>query len=327
MRRRVFVRGLCATLAAVPFVGLGQGAKRVGVLTPLPDDAEAQREMSGFREELRRLGWREGDNLIVHYRSTGGDFARVKPLAKEIVALKPDVIMSRTTPASAALLEETRSIPIVFVAVSDPVGDKIVSSLARPRGNVTGFINVEDSLGGKYLELLKEVAPSLAHVGVIFNPKTAPGGGKYHLPLVEKAGAAMGIRVTATPVHDADQTERAINALANQAHAGLVVIPDAANVANRKRIIAAVARHRLPAIYPIPAFIDDGGLMSYGANIADLYRRSAGYIDRILRGAKPADLPVQAPEKFDLTINAKTAQALGIAIPRSLLLRADRVIE
>lgn len=326
MHRRALL--LAAAAAALWSPALrAQASKHVAVLMPLADDATGEAEMKAFRDELQRLGWTVGRNLVMDYRSAGGDLSRVKPLARELVARKPDVIMCRTTPAAAALLEETRSIPIVFLAVSDPVGDKLVASLARPGGNLTGFINVEAALGGKYLELLREVAPKIAHVGVIFNPKTAPGGGRYHLPLVQQAGASMGVKVIPAPVHDADETERAISALAMQRDAGLVVIPDASNVANGQRIIATVARHRLPAIYPIPAFTADGGLMSYGVNIVDLYRRSAGYVDRVLRGAKPADLPVQAPDRFDLTINVKTAKALGIDVPRSLLLRADRVIE
>ena len=326
MRKRAFLKALGAA-AALPLAARAQGRKRVGVLIPLADDAVGRREMDGFREELRRLGWVIGQSLTMDYRSAAGDFTRIKPLARELVALKPDVIMCRTTPASTALLNETRSIPIVFVAVSDPVGDKLVASLARPGGNITGFTNVEASLGGKLLELLREVAPRMAHVGVIFNPKTAPGGGMYHLPPLQQAGASVGVAVAPMPVHDPEETERAIAAVARQRDAGLIVIPDASSVANRNLIISTVARHRMPAIYPIPAFTLDGGLMSYGVDIADLYQRSAGYVDRILRGAKASDLPVQAPTKFELTINAKTANALGIAVPRSLLLRADHVIE
>jgi putative tryptophan/tyrosine transport system substrate-binding protein len=326
LRKREFIR-LLGAAAAWPLAARAQGTKRVGVLVPLAEsDTEAQREIAAFREEMRRLGWTEGRNLSVDYRWSS-DPARMPALAKELAALKPDVILSRSTPPTRAVLAESRSIPVVFVVVADPVGDAFVSSLARPGGNLTGFTNVEGSLGGKWLELLKEISPRLSHVAAIYNPKTSPGGGAYYWRLIEEAGAAMRIKVEGVQVHDAAETGKAIDALARHPNAGLLVMPDISNVRNRKLIIDAVARHRLPAIYPIPTFTIDGGLASYGVDIPDLYRRSAGYVDRILKGAKPADLPVQSPVKFELAVNAKTAQALGIAIPRSLVLRADRVIE
>jgi putative tryptophan/tyrosine transport system substrate-binding protein len=326
LRKRSFLKALSAA-AAWPFAARAQSVKLVGVLIPLADsDTEAQREIATFRDELRSLGWTEGRNLRIEYRWTS-DPARLPGLAKEIAALKPDVILSRATPPTKALLAETRSIPIVFVVVADPVGDGLVASLARPGGNVTGFTNVEGSLGGKWLELLREIDPRITRIGAIYNPKTAPGGGAYYWRLVEQAAAVMRVKVDAARVEDAAATEQAIDALAREPNAGLLVMPDISNVRHRKLIIAAAARHRLPAIYPIPTFTVDGGLASYGVDIPDLYRRSAGYVDRILKGAKPSELPVQAPIKFDLTINAKTAKSLGIAVPRSLLLRADKVIE
>ena len=324
MRKRAFLKVLGAA-ALVPSLARAQAGKRIGVLIPLADnDTEAQREIVAFSNELRRLGWADAR---IDYRWGAGDAARMREHAKDLVALKPDVILSRATPPTRALLQGTQSVPIVFVVVADPVGDGIVASLARPGGNVTGFTNVEGSLGGKWLELLREINPNIGRVDAIFNPKTAPGGGGYYWRLVDEAAAAMRVKVSAVQVHDAAATEKAIDALAKEPNAGLLVMPDISNVAHRKVIISAAARHRLPAIYPIPTFTVDGGLASYGVDIPDLYRRAAGYVDRILRGAKPADLPVQSPTKFDLTINAKTAKALGITVPRSLLLRADRVIE
>jgi putative ABC transport system substrate-binding protein len=325
--KRKFIQ-LFGAAAAWPLAARAQAPKRIGILIPLSEsDAEAQREIVTFRDELRQLGWPEGQAVRIDYRWGGGDFGRMRALARELVALKPDVIVCRTTPATKAVLEETRSIPIVFFVVSDPVGDGIVATLARPGGNVTGFTNVEASLGGKWLELLKEIAPSIARVGAIFNPKTAPGGGTYYMRLVNEAAAAMGVKVAPALFHDAAEIEQAIDALAREPNAALLVLPDGSNLANRKLIIATAARHRLPAMYPVPAFTVDGGLASYGVVIADLYRRGASYVDRILRGAKPSELPVQSPIKFELTINLKTAKTLGVSIPRSLLLRADKVID
>jgi putative tryptophan/tyrosine transport system substrate-binding protein len=326
MHKRAFLKVLGAA-ASLPFASRAESAKRVGVLIPLAEsDVEAQREIVAFRDELRRLGWNDA-KLRIDYRWGGGDAPRMRQLAKEIVDLKPDVILSRATPPTKALLQETSAVPIVFVVVADPVGDGLVASLARPGGNVTGFTNVEGSLGGKWLELLREISPRLSHVGAIYNPKTAPGGGAYYLRLVDQAAAAMNVKVSATRVDDATSIEQAIDALAREPNAGLLVMPDVFNVLHRKLIIATAARHRLPAIYPIPTFTVDGGLASYGVDIPDLYRRAAAYVDRVLRGAKASELPVQSPAKFDLTINARTAKALGISVPRSLLLRADRVME
>lgn len=324
MHKRGFLRALTAA-AALPFAARAQGAKRIGVLIPLAEtDAEAQREIVTFREELRRLGWRD---MHFDHRWGGGDAARMRQLAKEIVALKPDVILARATPPTKAVLQETKAVPIVFVVVADPVGDGLVTSLARPGGNVTGFTNVEGSLGGKWMELLREIAPGIRRVGAMYNPKTAPGGGSYYWRLVEQAGATMGLKVNAMLVHDVSAIEQAIDVLGRERDSGLLVMPDVSNVLHRKVIISAVEHHRLPAIYPITTFTVDGGLVSYGVDIPDLYRRGAGYVDRILRGAKPSELPVQAPTKFELTINARTAKVLRIPIPRAILLRADRVIE
>jgi putative ABC transport system substrate-binding protein len=302
--------------------------KRIGVLIPFAEsDAEAQGQVTAFRKELQHLGWTEGRNVHIDYRWAAGQVGRLQTFAKELVALQPDVIVTRATPTTAAVLKETRTIPIVFVVVSDPVGDDLVASLARPGGNVTGFTNVEASLGGKWLELLREIDPAIARIGVIWNPKTAPGRGVYYLRAVEKAAATIGLKMITTPIQDAAEIERAIDAFAREPKTGLLALPDITTTLHRELIIATAARHRLPAVYGVRSFAVDGGLATYGVNIVEVYRRGASYVDRVLRGAKPSELPVQAPIKFELVINLKSAKALGITIPRSVLLRADEVIE
>ncbi len=302
--------------------------KRIGVLIPFAEsDAEAQAQVAAFRKEFQQLGWTEGRNVRFDFRWGAGQAGRIQTFAKELVALGPDVIVTRSTPATAAVLKETRTIPIVFVVVSDPVGDGLVASLARPGGNVTGFTNVEASLGGKWLELLKEITPSITRVAVIQNPRTAPGRGTYYLRVAKEAASSIGLKMIVTPIQDAAEITQAIDAFAREPNTGLLVLPDSTTLFHRELVIAAAAWHRLPAVYSIRVFATDGGLASYGVDITDLYRRGASYVDRVLRGAKPNELPVQAPIKFELIINLKTAKALGIPIPRSVLLRADEVIE
>jgi putative ABC transport system substrate-binding protein len=314
-------------MAASPARALA--VKRVGMLIPLSErDEEAQRELRVFRDRLGQLGWIEGKNLQFDYRWSGGDFTRIRPMVSELVARKPDLIVSRTTPVTAAVVKETRTIPIVFVVVSDPVGDGFVTSMARPGMNVTGFTNVEASLGGKWIQLLKELRPGLSRVGALFNPKTAPGaGGAFYMRSIEEAGAPIGARIVALPAADGPAIERAIESLAGQPDAALLVMPDVTNLHYRKLIVDTVARYRILAVYPTSAYAADGALATYGVDLTDLYRRSAEYVDRILRGAKPGELPVQAPVKFELIFNLKTAKALGISIPDLLLVRADRVIQ
>ena len=300
----------------------------IGVLIPLAEtDAEAQTELTAFRNELQRLGWTEGRNARIETRWAGGDIVRIQTYAKELVTLKPDVILARTTPVTAALLRETRTIPIVFVGPSDPVGSGFAASMARPGGNATGFTNVEASLGGKWVELLKEIDPRVTRIAVIFDPKTSPGGGSYYLRLVQDAAGSISVKTIATPVHDAAEIERAIEAFAQNPGAGLLVTPDVTTHNNRARIISLAARHRLPAVYAYQYYVTEGGLASYGIEVVDLYRRAATYVDRILRGEKPDQLAVQAPVKFDLAINLKTARGLGLVVPPMLLARADEVIE
>jgi putative ABC transport system substrate-binding protein len=280
-----------------------------------------------LREGLEQRGWSEGRNLRIDYRWASADSDRIRAFAAELVATAPEAIFAHTTPATTRLLEATRNIPIVFASVSDPVGDGIVASFARPGGNVTGFTNVEASMGGKWLEILKELSPAVARVGFLFNPATSPGGGLYFLRPFEAAAPLFNVQPISTPVEDVVDIERAVAPLAVGANGGMIVNSDVFTTRHRAAIIAAAARHHVPAIYPFAYFAADGGLAAYGTDVRDLWRRAASYIDRILRGEKPADLPVQAPTKFELVINLKTAKALGLEIPPTLLARADEVIE
>ena len=289
-------------------------------------DPEAQLRLAAFKEELAVLGWAEGRNLAFDVRWTAGEIDRAAGLAKELVALKPDVILTHTTPATAALQRETTTIPIVFTAVSDPIGSGFVKSLARPGGNITGFVNLESSMVEKWLELLKEIAPRVTRVGVMFNPKTAPYV-EYYLQPLNAVAARFGVKTFTTTVGSESDIEKAIAGLGREPGGGLIVMTDAYMTVHRKSIIELTARHKVPAIYFDASKAVEGGLISYGIDFIDLSRRAAPYVDRILRGAKPADLPVQYPSKFELVINATTAKALGLTIPQSILVRADRVIQ
>ena len=330
MRRREFIT-LVGGAAAWPLAVRAQQAdevRRIGVLVNVAaDDPEAQASVAALKQALQQLGWSEGRNLQVDFRGAAGDPERMQALAKELIALKPYVILSRSTPVTAALLRQTRAIPIVFTVVSDPVGEGFVDGLARPGGNATGFTNVEFSLTGKWLELLKEVAPGIKRVAFIFDPKLAPGGGSYYTRLIQAAAPTFAVTPTVTPVHGAADIERAIGEFVREPNGGLVVLPDAATLVNRKLIIALADRHRIPAIYAFRSVVADGGLMSYGIDVVDQYRQAAVYVDRILKGAKPAELPVQLPAKFVMSINLKTAKRLGLDVPLLLQQRADEVIE
>jgi putative ABC transport system substrate-binding protein len=248
-------------------------------------------------------------------------------MAKDVAATRPDLILSRTTPVTAALVRATQTIPIVFVVVSDPVGDRLVQSLAHPGGNVTGFTTVESSLGGRWLQLLKEFDPRITRVAVIFGPDTAPGRGTYYLRVIENAGVSLGVKVLPTPVRSPKEIDGAITALARQRNVGVIVPPDVTVANNRKQIVELVAKHRLLAIYGTTFFADSGGLIAYGIEYLDLYRRAASYADRILRGEKPAELPVQGPTTFELVMNVKAARALGVNVPQSISSRVDRLVE
>jgi len=331
MRRRDFIT-LGGAAIAWPLAARAQqasGMRRIGVLTTFGDnDALAQGWDGAFRKGLDELGWHDGRNVKIDHRWAAGDADRLRAFAKELVVLQPDVIFAVTTPTVAALLRETRALPIVFAQVSDPVGLGFVASLARPGGNVTGFtnINIESSIGGKWLELVKEIAPAVRRVAMIYNPPASPFAGYYLRPF-DAAGSAYGIQASAAAVHSDADIENAIDALAGEPGGGFVVLPDTFTGMHRDQIVSLAVRYRLPAVYPFRWFAEIGGLLSYGIDSDDMFRRAASYVDRILKGAKPADLPVQAPTKYELVVNLKTAKALGLTISESLLLRADDVIE
>ena len=280
-----------------------------------------------FVRGLSELGWSVGRNLQIDYRWGSANVERIKQFAKELVSLKPDVILAGSTPVTAALQRETVGIPIVFVVVSDPVGDGFVASLARPGGNITGFINFEHSMGGKWLVLLKEAAPMLKRVATMFNPETAPGGGRYFVPSFEVAGATLGVKPIVAPVRSPGEIDKVIEDLAREPDGGLVLMPDTFTFVNRTQVMTLAERHKLPLILWLGNHAKEGALVGYGPNYHDLFRRSASYVDRILSGEKPSDLPVQVPTKFDLVINLKTAKTLGLTVTPTLLARADEVIE
>jgi len=331
MKRRDFIAALGGAAAAWPLAARAQqdnALRRLGVLMPSsPDDQEVKKELAAFARQMQSRGWTEGGNLRVDYRWSGGDSQKTQAYAKELVDADPDIIFVRSTPATAALFKNTRSIPIVFAVVSDPVGEGFVASVARPGGNATGFTNAEASLTGKWLGLLKEVAPKMARVGYLFDPKVAPGGGAYYTNLINTAAAASAVVPAAMPIHGGDDIERAIGDFARTPDGGLIVLPDATTNFHRAQIIALAGRYRLPAIYAFRYLAEEGGLMSYGVDVAELFRLAANYVDRILKGAKPADLPVQLPEKFEFVLNLKTAKAVGIQIPSGVMAIADAVIE
>jgi putative tryptophan/tyrosine transport system substrate-binding protein len=331
MRRREFIGVLGGAAASWPLSVRAQQrdeVRRIGVVVNVAvDDPEAQASIAAFKQTMQQLGWSEGRNLQVYFRGAAGDPERMQAIAKELVALNPHLILTRSTPVTAAFLRQSRTIPIVFTVVSDPVGERFVESLARPGGNATGFTNVESSLTGKWVELLKEVAPGVKRVAFLFNPKLAPGGGSYYTRLIEVTAPRFSITPTVAPINGAADIERAIGEFVREPNGGLVVLPDATTLVNRKLIVALADRHRLPAVFAFRIVVIDGGLMSYGIDIPDQYRQAAGYVDRILKGAKPAELPVQLPTKFVLSVNLKTAKALGLDVPSLLQQRADDLIE
>ena len=301
--------------------------RRIGVLLGWAEnDPEARLRLAVFKEGLAALGWTDGRNLRVDIRWSAADVDRASAYAKELVALQPEVILSGTTPVTAALQRETRTIPIVFAVASDPVGSGFVKTLARPGGNITGFINLESSLVEKWLQLLKEIAPRVTRVAVMFNPQTAPYA-EYYLRPLKDAAPKLGVKALTATVRSDSDIEAAITGLGREVGGGLIVLTDSFMFVHRKSIIDLTARNQVPAIYYIANMSVEGGLISYGVDITDLFRRAAPYVDRILRGAKPTELPVQQPTKFEFVVNAKTAKALGLKIPQSILLRADRVIE
>ena len=290
-------------------------------------DPQAQARVAAFRQGLQTLGWAEGHNIRIDIRwATTSDAPSMQRFARELVALQPDLILSHNTPTTATLLQYTRTIPIVFAVVSDPIGSGFVASIAHPGGNVTGFTNIEPTMAGKWLEVLKEIAPRVDRVAFLFNPTTAPYA-KHYVGPFKAAAAAFSVEGIPAPVRNTRELESAIVAHARTPNGGLVVMTDSFLVTRRAEIISLAARHRLPAVYPFRDFTELGGLLSYGNDLLDSFGRAATYADRILKGAAPNELPVQAPAKFELVINVKTAKALGLTISPSLLARADQLIE
>jgi putative ABC transport system substrate-binding protein len=300
--------------------------RRVGVLTGIGgDDSESKARSEAFLHELGRLGWSDGRNLRIDYRSAGGNAAEGRKYAAELVGLRPDVILVIGTVNVDHLLRVTRTVPIVFTIVTDPVGSGMVESLSQPGGNVTGFMLFEYSLAGKWLELLKQIAPGVKRAAVLRDPSTSHGIGQF--AVIQSVAPALGVEVIPVDVRNVSEIERGVAKFANSANGGLIVTSSPGSVIHRNFIIALAARHHLPAVYLERLFVSEGGLISYGPNFVSQFRLAAGYVDRILKGEKPADLPVQAPTKYELAINLKTAKALGVTVPPTLLARADEVIE
>jgi putative tryptophan/tyrosine transport system substrate-binding protein len=331
MKRREFIAGLAGAAVAWPAAVRAQQPspmRKLGILSGAAEsDPNTRTWISAFDVELRGRGWNEGQNIRIERRYSPSDIKGIQTYAKELVALQPDLIFATNTPSTAALMEETRTIPILFANVSDPVGSGFVTSLASPGRNATGFSNVEPAMGGKWLELLKKyLAPDIKRVAIIFNPEFAPYWEGYVRSL-QLAASYFEVKPIPCPVHDIDQLEAVMIAQAQDPGGSVVVIADSFTVRNREQIILLSARYRLPAIYPYRVFAVDGGLMVYGADVSDSYRRAASYADRILRGSKPGELPVQPPDKFELVLNLKTAKALGLDISPTLLAIANEVIE
>jgi putative ABC transport system substrate-binding protein len=330
VRRREFITLLGCAATAWPLAAGAQrpsGMRRIGVLMAFAEsDPEAQAWVAAFRDGLQKLGWAEGRNIRIDTRWAALGAEAMQRFAQELVALQPDLILSSNTPTTAALLQQTRTIPIVFVNNADPVGSGFVASFPRPGGNVTGFTNLEPTMAGKWLELLKEIAPRVNRATILFNPATAPYF-EYFLNPFKAVAASFAVEAIAAPVRDRSELDSAVAAQARAPNGGLIVMPDPFTVAHRAEITSLAARYRLPAVYNLRVFAELGGLLSYGHDPLDNYRRAAAYADRILKGAKPGELPVQAPVKFELVINMKTAKALGLDVPLQLQQRADEVIE
>jgi putative tryptophan/tyrosine transport system substrate-binding protein len=332
VNRRAFITLLGGAATAWPLAARaqqqGERVRRIGVLMPLAaDDPMGQARIAAVREGLKKLGWTEGRNIRIDTRWTiPGDVESMQRFAKELVALQPDLIVTQGTPITATLLQETRTLPIVFALVADPIGSGFVASFAKPGGNATGFVTIEPTMAGKWLELLKEIAPSVARVAFLFNPVTATYF-DYWLNPFKAAAVSFAVEAIAASVRDRSELESVIAEQARAPNRGLVVMPDTFTDTHRVEITSLAAGYRLPAVYPYRQFTAVGGLLSYGDDLIDNFRRAPTYVDRILKGEKPSELPVQAPVKFDLVINLKTAKALGLTVPPLLLARADEVIE
>jgi ABC-type uncharacterized transport system substrate-binding protein len=329
MRRREVITLLGGAAAAWPLVARAQQdgrMRRIGVLAALAEgDPEMKARLAGFRQGLERFGWEDGRNVRIDYRYAPSGTRQEQALAKELVALQLDTIVAQGPAAAAALQRESRTVSVVFVNLSDPIGLGFVTSLARPGGNFTGFLNFEGSITGKWLAMLKEIAPGLARAALLANPRTASY--EHFLHAAQTLAPPLAVELVPSPVETATDIQRAVESLARTADGGLVVLPDNTATDHRDLVITLAARHRLPAVYFGRLFVSAGGLMSYGIDQVDLWRQAASYVDRILRGTKPSELPVQAPTKYETILNLKTAKALGLDVPPSLLVRADEVIE
>jgi putative tryptophan/tyrosine transport system substrate-binding protein len=329
MRRREFIRGIAGAVAAWPLAAHAQqteAVRRIGVLMPFAtDDLEAQARYAAFLERLQQLGWTDGRNVHVDARWSAGNASDTRKYAEELVALAPDVIFASASPGLGSALQATRTIPIVFATVTDPVGAGYVQSLSQPGGNATGFMMFEYSLCAKWLALLKEIAPGVTRAAVLRDPAIAAGIGQF--AVIQSVAPSVGVDVSPVNITDAAEIERAVAAFAHSANGGLISTASVLSAIHRDLIITLAAQHKLPAVYQERYYVAGGGLISYGPNFLDQFRRAAGYVDRILKGEKPADLPVQAPTKYELVINLKTAKALGLTMPPTVLSRADEVIE
>jgi putative ABC transport system substrate-binding protein len=329
MQRRDFITLLSGAAATWPLAARAQQPdrmRRIGVLTgATAEDPESKARLTAFEQALQQLGWTQSRNVRIDYRFAGGDAATSHKQAEELVALAPDVIVSTGSFSTGQLLRVTHTVPVVFAIVPDPVGSGFVDSLAQPGGNATGFMQFEYGLSGKWLELLKEIAPGLTRAIVLWDPAITAGIGQF--AIIQSVATSAGVDVRPVNVRDAGEIERAITAFARSPNGGLILTASALSLVHGDLIIALAARHKLPAVYFQRAFVANGGLISYGADFNEQYRRAAGYVDRILKGEKPADLPVHAPTKYELVINLKTAKALGLTVPPSVLARADEVIE
>ena len=332
MKRREFIALVGGATAALPFSADAQQrerVRRIGVLMAFAEsDPAAQSQIAAFRNALAKLGWTEGRNLRIELRWGAGDADRISAFAKELVELRPEAIVGQTTPVTAALARETRTIPVVFAVVSDPIGSGFAESFAHPGGNVTGFTTNEPAVGGKWMELLKEIAPGTARVGLLFNPATAVAP-QLFISSIEAAASRLAVRVSVAHVHTKDEIEGVITAYARNPGGSLVVMPDAFffNVPTRDLIITSAARNGVPTVYFDRLFVESGGLIAYGADFSEELRQAAGYIDRILKGAKVTDLPIQQPTKYELVVNLKSAKSLGLDVPDKLLAVADQVFE
>jgi putative ABC transport system substrate-binding protein len=329
MRRRDFIKATVSAVTAWPLAGRAQQRdrmRRIGVLMALAaDDPAGQARFIAFLQALQELGWTDGRNVRIDTRWAAGDAERFRRYAAELVALAPDVILASGGTGVGALLQASRTVPIVFTQTQDPVGAGYVDSLARPGGNTTGFTSMEYGIGGKYLELLKEIAPRIARAAVLRDPTIPQGIGTFGA--IQAVAPSLGVELRPIDVRDAGEIERAVAAFARGSNGGLIVTGSSSAFVHRDLIVTLAARHKLPAIYSQRFFVTGGGLISYGADSIDPHRRAAGYVDRILKGEKPADLPVQASDKYELAINLKTARELGLTVPPTLLARADEVIE